>query len=352
MGVAGGGVDAGRKRTRAAEKGDLFDVLPDELVVAVLCKLSASAARPADLVAVFVVCRRLNRLGLDPLVLSRASAESLAVRAKSWSDFSHRYLKRCADSGNLEARYILGMIRFYCLRNRKSGLSLIAQAAIENHAPALFSLAVIQFNGSGKSKIDKDPEAGVALCARAASLGYVDAMRVLGHCLQDGYGVRRNLAEGRRFLLLANAREFAAFLHSSSSSPLHRHANRRCSLLKDLDLWMRSTPPPEPHPANRFLAEWFTARSEVLNGEELSLCSNGGCGRLETRRHEFWLCAACSIVRYCSRACQATHWRSSHKAECVPFEQWLDATAAAAAVPVEDEAPMDGGAGVDGLVLD
>lgn len=55
MGVAGGGADAWRKRTRAADKGDLFDVLPDELVAAVLCKLSASAARPADLVAVFVV---------------------------------------------------------------------------------------------------------------------------------------------------------------------------------------------------------------------------------------------------------------------------------------------------------
>ncbi|KAG6482228.1 F-box protein At1g67340-like [Zingiber officinale] len=349
MGASGGAADAGRKRMRPAEKGDLFDVLPDELVVAVLCKLSASAARPADLVAVFVVCKRLNRLGLDPLVLARASAESLAASAKSWSDFSHGFLKRCTDSGNLEACYILGMIRFYCLRNRKSGLSFIAQAAIQNHAPALFSLAVIQFNGSGKSKIDKDPEAGVALCARAASLGYVDAMRVLGHCLQDGYGVRRNLAEGRRLLLLANAREFAAFLHSSSSSsPLHRHANRRGSLLKDLDLWMRSTPPPEPHPANRFLAEWFTSRSEVLNGEELSLCSNGGCGRLETRRHEFWLCAACNLVKYCSRACQATHWRSSHKAECVPFEQWLDATAGDG----QDEAPMDGGAGGDGLVLE
>ncbi|KAG6532330.1 F-box protein At1g67340-like [Zingiber officinale] len=354
MGISGRGADSGRKRTRTAEKGDLFDVLPDELVVAVLCKLSASAESPANLIAVLVVCKRFNRLGLDPVVLSRASAESLAVKAKSWSDFSHRFLKRCADSGNREACYILGMIRFYCLRNRRSGLSLMAQAAIRNHAPALFSLAVIQFNGSGKSKIDKNPEAGVALCARAASLGDVDAMRVLGHCLQDGYGVRRNLAEGRRFLLLANAREFATFLHSSSSSsssPLRRHTNRCGSLLKDLDLWMRSTPPPEPHPASRFMEEWFASRSEVLKREELSLCFNSRCGRPETRRHEFWLCSACSLVKYCSRACQATHWRSSHKAECEPFEQWLN-VAAAAAGGGEVEAPVEGDAGRDVPILD
>lgn len=55
MGISGRGADSGRKRTRAAEKGDLFDVLPDDSVVAVLCKLSASAESPANLLSVLVV---------------------------------------------------------------------------------------------------------------------------------------------------------------------------------------------------------------------------------------------------------------------------------------------------------
>ncbi|WOL14435.1 hypothetical protein Cni_G23215 [Canna indica] len=303
--LAGGEGDSGRRR----KKVDFFDALPDDIVVTVLCKLSASASRPSDLVAVLVTCKRLNRLGLDPLVLSRASAESLAIRAKRWSDSSHRFLERCIDAGNLEAYHILGMIRFYCLKNRRSGLSLLAQAAIGNHATALFSLAVIQFNGSGKSsRNDKDLYAGFALCTRAASLGHVDAIRVLGHCLRDGYGVRRNAAEGRRLLILANARELTAFLNTSSSSLPNGYALE-----------------PEPHPANRFLVEWFASRRGVVaEGERLRLCSNGGCGLPETRRHEFRRCSACGLVNYCSRACQAMHWKLAHSTECLPIERWLD----------------------------
>lgn len=92
----------------------------------------------------------------------------------------------------------------------------MAKAAMNSHARALYSLAVIQFNGSGGSKNDKDLQAGVALCARAAFLGHIDALRELGHCLQDGYGVRQNIAEGRRFLIQANARELAAVLSTQS----------------------------------------------------------------------------------------------------------------------------------------
>ena len=62
----------------------------------------------------------------------------------------------------------------------------------------------------GGDKADKDPRAGVALCARAAWLGHVPALRELGHCLQDGYGARRDAAAGRHFLLHAAARELVS----------------------------------------------------------------------------------------------------------------------------------------------
>ncbi|KAG6535449.1 F-box protein At1g67340-like [Zingiber officinale] len=344
-GASGGeGGCSGRKRPRAAESGDFFDGLPDELVVSILCKLSASAERPSDLISVLTVCKRLNRLGLDPAVLSKASADLLAVRANRWSVSSNRFLQRCADAGSPEACYMLGMILFYCLRNREGGVWLMAMAALKNHAAALFSLAVIHFNGSGKLKSDRNPKVGVLLCTRAASLCYVDAMRLLGYCFLDGHGVHRDVSEGNDYLLLANAREFSAFLHYSPSSPL-RHTRRLRSLSEGLDLW-RTTPPPEPHPANRFLVEWFATRSGDENGEGLGTCSNGGCGRPETRRHEFSMCSACGLARYCSRACQATHWKYSHKAECTPINQWLDAGIMA------DEAPLEGGAGGAELVLD
>ncbi|KAI3426801.1 uncharacterized protein J3R85_009674 [Psidium guajava] len=332
---------------------DFFDGLPDDLVLSVLCKVAASASAPPDLVNVVLTCKRFKALGLHSMVLSKASANAFAVRAHGWCDSAHRFLKLCADAGNVEASYTLGMIRFYCLQSRGSGASLMAKAAIASHAPALYSLAVIQFNGSGGSKNDKDLRAGVALCARAAFLGHVDAMRELGHCLQDGYGVRQNVAEGRRFLVQANARELATVLsspsaaaaaasllstrawlawNSSHAQPPHQQQNHQhhplrhavagtgCPLLSDFGC---NVPAPEAHPANRFMAEWFAARGSSA-GPGLRQCSHVGCGRPETRKHEFRRCSVCGAVNYCSRACQALDWKLRHKAECTPVERWVD----------------------------
>ncbi|XP_011020756.1 PREDICTED: F-box protein At1g67340-like [Populus euphratica] len=317
---------------------DLFDSLPDDLVISILCKLSSSASCPSDFINVLLTCKRLNGLGLHSQVLSKASPKTFAVKAKNWSDSAHRFLKLFADAGNVEACYTLGMIRFYCLQNRGSGASLMAKAAISSYAPALYSLAVIQFNGSGGSKSDKDLRAGVALCARAAFLGHIDALRELGHCLQDGYGVRQNVTEGRRFLVQANARELAAVLSRPRSGlptrtwfswnphahPNHRHptgnGHSGCPLLSDFGC---NVPAPESHPASRFMTEWFAIRGGS-SGSGLRLCSHTGCGRSETRKHEFRRCSVCGAVNYCSRACQALDWKLRHKEECAPVERWVD----------------------------
>ncbi|XP_059656676.1 F-box protein At1g67340-like [Cornus florida] len=326
---------------------DLFDALPDDLVVSILGKLSSTATCPADFINVLITCKRLNGLGLNSLVLSKASPKTFAVKAKNWSESAHRFLKESSDSGNVEACYTLGMIRFYCLQNRGSGASLMAKAAINSHAPALYSLAVIQFNGSGGSKNDKDLRAGVALCARAAYLGHIDALRELGHCLQDGYGVRQNVTEGRRFLVQANARELAFVLATAPSAqttrswlacnplPSNNHVHLMtspCPLLSDFGC---NVPAPMAHPASRFLTEWFAGRGGIP-GSGLRMCSHGSCGRPETRRHEFRRCSVCGAANYCSRACQALDWKMRHKAECAPMERWLDG------------GDGDGNGGVDG----
>uniref|UniRef100_A0A0D9V9M9 MYND-type domain-containing protein n=1 Tax=Leersia perrieri TaxID=77586 RepID=A0A0D9V9M9_9ORYZ len=338
----GGG---GRNKRVAGVGPDYLDELPDDLVLAVLSKLAASASSPSDLLSVHLTCKRLNGLGRNEMVFAKASPASLAVKAAAWSDPVHRFLKRCSDSGNLEACYILGMIRFYCLGNRSGGAALLARAAVGGHAAALYSLAVIQFNGSGGAKSDRDLRAGAALCARAAALGHVDALRELGHCLQDGYGVRRDPAEGRRFLVAANARELTLALAAAAAS--HRHfplaaGVAGCPLLSDFG-W--SLPEADPHPANQFMADWWASRgvqatakksataadaptgddSDGAGGSEreLRLCSHVRCGRRETRRHEFRRCSVCGAANYCSRACQALDWKRAHKAQCVPMDRWL-----------------------------
>ncbi|XP_061336946.1 F-box protein At1g67340-like isoform X2 [Gastrolobium bilobum] len=314
---------------KTAGEYDFFESLPDDLVISIFCKLSSTATSPSDFVNVLITCKRLNSLALNSLVLSKASPRTFSIKAKDWCDSAHRFLKQCADAGNIEACYTLGMIRFYCLQNRGSGASFMAKAAISSHARALYSLAVIQFNGSGGSKSDKDLRAGVALCARSAFLGHIDALRELGHCLQDGYGVRQNIVEGRRFLVQANARELAAVLSAGGAARNllkwnHRHlrqlAGSGCPLLSDFGC---NVPAPEAHPACRFMTEWFASRGGSP-GPGLRLCSHAGCGRPETRKHEFRRCSVCGAVNYCSRACQALDWKFRHKAECSPVERWLD----------------------------
>lgn len=55
-------------------------------------------------------CTRLNRLGLTPVVLQKAGPNTLAVRAKNWSESAHRFIKLCVSAGNIEALYMLGMV--------------------------------------------------------------------------------------------------------------------------------------------------------------------------------------------------------------------------------------------------
>lgn len=338
-----------------------FDSLSDDLVVSILvCLSSSSASSPADLISVMLTCKRFHTLGMHTMVLATANTASLAVRASSWSEGSHRFIRRCAESGNVEACYTLGMIRFYCLQDKQGGLRLLAKAAVASHAGALLSLAIIQFNGSGRGRKDKNASAGAALCTRAALAGSVDALRELGHCLQDGHGLPPNPVEGRRLLLAANAKEARVFLsnlsrkltgfrqqdttkvstplrvrhtrtrisaplqpeseptpaaHQNHRERLHRHYCR--SLLSVFDCAFPLLSPAEyVHPVNIFLTEWFALRPPP---EGLRLCSHSYCGRPETRKHEFRRCSACSTVNYCSRACQAMDWKFRHKLQCQPI---------------------------------
>ncbi|KAJ7198891.1 hypothetical protein O6H91_21G056700 [Diphasiastrum complanatum] len=343
-----------------------IDVLSDDLLISIITFVGSTASSPADLVNAMLTCRRFCAAATHPLVLARAAVPGLEVKARSWSEGAHRFLKHCADAGNAEACYTLGMIRFYCLGNRNAGSSLMAKAAMATHTSALHSLAIIKFNGSGGIRKDKDLKAGVALCIRAAALGHVDAIRELGHCLQDGYGVRQNVLEGRRLLLEANAREAAAAVLASPRSfiqtvlrttpiplgltcahhsfPFHSVLNKAqviqrallehplnslsigsdpdpiftllhndaCSLLSDFGC---NIPPPKLHAANRFLVDWFSLHPPPFG---LRMCSHGNCGRLETRKHEFRRCSVCGSVNYCSRACQALDWKVRHKYSCRP----------------------------------
>ncbi|RLN13486.1 F-box protein [Panicum miliaceum] len=227
--------------------------------------------------------------------LSPLPAADTASFPSALPDIRARLPALCSRAGLLCAASAAGADAA-SLGSRSSGAALLARAAVRGHAAALYSLAVIQFNGSGGAKSDCDLRAGAALCARAAALGHVDALRDLGHCLQD-----------------ASRHPFAAMLLSDFG----------CPLLLDFG-W--SLPEAEPHAANQFMVNWWASLGAQAaaakkpgtggdnDGSELRLCSHVRCGRRETRRHEFRRCSVCGAANYCSRACQALDWKCAQKA--------------------------------------
>ncbi|KAH9288757.1 hypothetical protein KI387_032874, partial [Taxus chinensis] len=86
-----------------------FDALPDDLLLSILVKLSSTTARPADLISALVTCKRFNEVGMQLMVLLKASTSVFVMEASHWSEGSHRFLRKCVDAGNVEACYTLGM---------------------------------------------------------------------------------------------------------------------------------------------------------------------------------------------------------------------------------------------------
>ncbi|KAA0061010.1 F-box protein [Cucumis melo var. makuwa] len=99
------------KRNRFYPKSDFFDSLPDDLLISILSKLASSASSPSHFINALITCKRFNHLGRHSLVLSKASQRTLGISAKNWSESAHRFLKQCVDAGNVEACYILGMVK-------------------------------------------------------------------------------------------------------------------------------------------------------------------------------------------------------------------------------------------------
>ncbi|KAK8505737.1 hypothetical protein V6N13_061748 [Hibiscus sabdariffa] len=165
------------------------------------------------------------------------------------------------------------------------GKRLLKRAANKSHALAAYSLAIIEFNGSGGSETDKNPRAGIELCMRADSLGHLDAVLELGYLLYDG-----NCSFPDN--ILPQAVKLVLSLDVSFVRQARHHQER--------------------HPANVFLEEWFESRV----GEGLKLCANKGCGRPETRVNEFRRCSVCSTTNYCSRSCHWLDWNLRYKPGC------------------------------------
>ena len=287
-GPGGGGDAPGGALAGGGAPGDL-GALPDELLRVVLGRAARGAGAPGALLGAERACRFLRAALRAPEVLRELPAAGVAVPARAFAaGGGERFLERAAAAGNPHAQYLLGMARFYCQGRYAEGQQLLGAATKEGHTEALFALAVIKFNGSSGKRADKCLRSGVLLCIEACERGHQRALQELGLCMSRGYGLPRDREVGKEMLMLANKNE-ADFAE--------RNGRRRA-----------------PPPGNAFLSQWWQTHAPP---ERRRLCSHPGCGRLETRKHEFRRCDVCNAAFYCSFSCQTIHWKSGHKDECV-----------------------------------
>ncbi|KAJ1391641.1 F-box-like domain superfamily [Sesbania bispinosa] len=233
---------------------DLFESLPDDLVLSILSKLSSTATSPSDFINVLITCKRLNALGLHSLVLSKASHKTFSVKAKNWCDSSHRFLKLCADAGNIEACYTLGM-RKRCVAYGESRDELSRAGSLLACGYSVSTAA-----GERKRNNDKDLRAGGLYAHARSFLGHIDALRELGHVLQDGYWVPPAGTE-------ASGYRRVGF----------------CPLLSDF--WLQRAGPGGA-PSEPVMTEWFAIRGGVTRFGNEAVFTFAVCGRPETRKHE------------------------------------------------------------------
>ncbi|CAI5472648.1 unnamed protein product [Closterium sp. Yama58-4] len=224
-----------------------FKNLPDELLTTILSMVAARASTPQDFLSCRLASSHLRRISLLPEILAVLPPPALACPAKNYSLAYRSFLSVCAAVGNAEAAFLLGMVDFYCLERVASGMKRLVQAAKAGHAAALHSLSVIHFNGSGllasgaegsgaaegggaaegdtgrrKLRGNRKVGMGMLLCVAAAKAGHPDALRELGLCLQDGFGIKRSVAQGRLLLVEANLRELANSGDKMAAAMVHR----------------------------------------------------------------------------------------------------------------------------------
>ncbi|CAI5516237.1 unnamed protein product [Closterium sp. Naga37s-1] len=281
-----------RKRTT-------IESLPDEVLIKVLAAVNSTASSPLDVVLPSMINRRWRRASRDREALKRACRGGVAVRARQWCEGAYMFLRRLCENGCLEAAFMLAMILFYCIPGAQfEGGRLLMHSAREGHAASLYTASVLSFNGSALGAQHKDARMGVALCARAAALGHTEAMRELGHCLIDGYGVQRDAQEGWRMLLEAQAAELApqAYLRSllSAMSPspttdcatpsacdnsfASAAAYRACNS-SPYGNTMPLTPAEQEAAVQLLLArDWRTAPSTPIRADSSSACSSSASG--------------------------------------------------------------------------
>jgi len=228
-----------------------------------------------------------------------------------------------ARAGNLEAVYMLGMIKSYCHQDVERGIFLLKLAAKRGYVRSSYTLGLILR--------DSMPDEASRHMAIAAEKGYLPALQEIlpAREMKAKYGEPK-------------AMELKKFLDPSCLNRLLGRHYLHCSLLREVNT---------SHCWNPFCGRWAFKAQVSANGTPLRLrrpfnfayfrndqgilvahndstvCLIGGhsigminspmTNPMDLRVSRMKMCSRCCRAKYCSKLCQVYDWRSGrHKMEC------------------------------------
>lgn len=304
--------------------------VPEDIVQHVLSFLSGTE----DRFALQLTSRQFRRISNLPHMMKDVvvggdptTGRHGIIRDHDTPESASNALRPFADSGNLQATYMLGMVQSYCNQDVEAGIALLKKASQKGYTRSSYALGLVLR--------DSKPEEALKFMEAAASDGYLPALQEVlpARDIKAMFGepnadeLRRHLDPiclnrllGRNYVQSVDTRDLNT---SHCWNPLcGRWAFKATVNANGIAVRMRrpwgnafyrnsaaepaEPPVPEPLASRR--------SSDASSGSESSFDSDVAA---DFRVSRMKMCSRCCRAKYCSKLCQVYDWRSGrHKMEC------------------------------------
>lgn len=302
---------AKKVRSVIKEESKLVQMVPTEVLHHVL----AFCGSTQDRFAIQTTCKTFQRISNDsPELLANVSlggdvnGKGGLLRDEDTPATASIKLTPYCQAGNLEAIYMLGMIKSYCLHDVDKGISLLKLASKRGYIRATYTLGIMLR--------DIKPREARRYMSEAAELGYLPALQEIlpARDLKTKFGE-------------PTAGELCQYLDPTSLNRLLGRHYVICPHLRDLNT---------SHCWNPLCGRWAHRAQNASIALNASNMTSTGRNRRpftlskdqapntpgamsNTRVSRMKMCSRCCRAKYCSKLCQVYDWRSGrHKVEC-PF---------------------------------
>lgn len=283
----------------------LLKKIPSEVVLHIMTYLTTLS----DYNKVQLVCRQFRDLSNMNCILSALNITKMDIISQNDMPIdAQTRLCKYAKACNLEALYMLAMIRAYCYEDVYGAVSLLRSSCKLNHIKSCYAL--------GLMLRDHQKDESKAMLLKAANQGYLPAQ-------QEVYPA--SLVKAKHGEL--EAEELVNYLDPHCLSDLLNREFKKNKFYASTDI---------SHCWNPHCGRW-AYKQHVQRQSSLSPCVNTNnldptvtsvltCVAVDATNHNpnilhkvsrMKMCSSCRQAKYCSKLCQVYDWRSNrHKAEC------------------------------------